>query len=262
MLEVKEHKVEEDFCLWLGYDGEDAVQVVWIFVRETWRLNSTIGGSEVSGTVLRACLVDLIAQGEAGPLPRVVRGELDVERGARRDDGRRCDVPAVLAQQVGCFAVSISDLNEVILAIMLFDFEVRVEVEDNLLVGLRSVDDPLAVLVGGVVIGVAWGGDVPGVLGVQAAPTRLSCCSQRFQLAVHVLLVPSQVSSAQCAAVTEGTAKTPGRPLLSAPSHSTATNATHTRPWVAIIQLRPVQHRCQTGEQQAAPSDFCTLCRH
>lgn len=55
MLEVKEHKVQEDFCLWLGYDGEDAVQVVWIFVRETWRLNSTIGGSEVSGTVLRAC---------------------------------------------------------------------------------------------------------------------------------------------------------------------------------------------------------------
>lgn len=42
--------------------------------------------------------------------------------------------------------------------------------------------------------------------------------------------------------------------LLSAPSHSTATNATHTRPWVAIIQLRPVQRRCQTGEQQAAPS--------
>lgn len=40
-----------------------------------------------------------------------------------------------------------------------------------------------------------------------------TCCSQRFQLAVHVLLVPSQVSSAQCAAVTEGTAKTPGRPL-------------------------------------------------
>lgn len=55
MLEVKEHKVEEDFCLWLGYDGEDAVQVVWIFVRETRRLNSAIRGSEVSGTVLRAC---------------------------------------------------------------------------------------------------------------------------------------------------------------------------------------------------------------
>lgn len=55
MLEVKEQKVEEDFCLWLGYDGEDAVQVVWILVRETWGLNSAIGGSEVSGAVLRAC---------------------------------------------------------------------------------------------------------------------------------------------------------------------------------------------------------------
>lgn len=55
MLEVKEQKVEEDFCLWLGYDGEDTVQVVWIFVRETWRLNSAVGGSEVSGTVLGTC---------------------------------------------------------------------------------------------------------------------------------------------------------------------------------------------------------------
>lgn len=58
---------------------------------------------------------------------------------------------------------------------MLFNFEVRVEVEDNLLVGFRGVDDPLAVLVGGVVIGVPWGGDVPSILGVQAAPTWLSC---------------------------------------------------------------------------------------
>lgn len=58
---------------------------------------------------------------------------------------------------------------------MLFDFKVRVEVEDNLLVGFRGVDDPLAVLVGGVVIGVPWGGDVPGILGVQAAPAWLSC---------------------------------------------------------------------------------------
>lgn len=55
MLKVKEQKVEEDFCLWLGYDGEDAVQVVWILVRETWRLDSAIGGGEVSGAVLRAC---------------------------------------------------------------------------------------------------------------------------------------------------------------------------------------------------------------
>lgn len=55
MLEVEEQKVEEDLCLWLGYDGEDTVQVVWILVRETWRLNSAVGGSEVSGTVLRTC---------------------------------------------------------------------------------------------------------------------------------------------------------------------------------------------------------------
>lgn len=58
---------------------------------------------------------------------------------------------------------------------MFFNFEVRVEVEDNLLVGFRGVDDPFTVLVGGVVIGVPWRGDVPGILGVQATPARLSC---------------------------------------------------------------------------------------
>lgn len=55
MLEVKKQKVEENFCLWLRYDGEDTVQVVWILVRETRGLNSAVGGSEVSGAVLRAC---------------------------------------------------------------------------------------------------------------------------------------------------------------------------------------------------------------
>lgn len=60
------------------------------------------------------CLVDLVAQGEAGTLPCVVRGELDIERRARRDDGGRCYVPTVLAQQVCCFAVPISDLNVVV----------------------------------------------------------------------------------------------------------------------------------------------------
>lgn len=60
------------------------------------------------------CLVDLIAQGEAGTLPCVVWGELDIERGARRDDGRRCNVPTVLAQQVCCFTVSITDLDVVV----------------------------------------------------------------------------------------------------------------------------------------------------
>lgn len=39
---------------------------------------------------------------------------------------------------------------------MFFNFEMRVEVEDNLLVGFRGVDDPFTVLVGGVVIGVPW----------------------------------------------------------------------------------------------------------
>lgn len=58
---------------------------------------------------------------------------------------------------------------------MFFDFEVRVEVEDNLLVGFRGVDDPFTVLVGGIVIGVPWRGDVPSILGVQATPAWLSC---------------------------------------------------------------------------------------
>lgn len=62
---------------------------------------------------------------------------------------------------------------------MFFDFKVRVEVEDNLLVGFRGVDDPFTVLVGGVVIGVPWRGDVPGILGVQAAPAWLSCRDRR-----------------------------------------------------------------------------------
>lgn len=47
-------------------------------------------------------------------MPCVVRGELDIERGARRDDGGRCYVPTVLAQQVCRFAVPISDLDVVV----------------------------------------------------------------------------------------------------------------------------------------------------
>lgn len=71
---------------------------------------------------------------------------------------------------------------------MFFDFKVRVEVEDNLLVGFRGVDDPFTVLVGGVVIGVAWGGDVPGILGVQATPAWLSCRDTQENKALkHVL---------------------------------------------------------------------------
>lgn len=54
-----------------------------------------------------------------------------------------------------------------LLAVMFLDFKVRVEVEDNLLVGFRGVDNPLAVLVGGVVLGVTWGSDVSSIFGIQ-----------------------------------------------------------------------------------------------
>lgn len=60
------------------------------------------------------CLEDLIAQGEACPLPGVVRGEFDVEHGARGDDGGGSNVPTVLSQEVCGFTVPIPNLNEVI----------------------------------------------------------------------------------------------------------------------------------------------------
>lgn len=60
------------------------------------------------------CLEDLIAQGEARTLPGVVGCELDVEHGARGDDGGRSDVPTVLPQEVCRLAVPIPNLNEVI----------------------------------------------------------------------------------------------------------------------------------------------------
>lgn len=53
------------------------------------------------------------------------------------------------------------------LAVVLLDFKVRVEVEDNLLVGFGGVDNPLTVLVRGIVLGVTWGGDVASILGIQ-----------------------------------------------------------------------------------------------
>lgn len=65
-------------------------------------------------TTTLTCLEDLIAQGEACTLPGVVGGELDVENGARGDDGGWSDVPTVLSQEVCRFAVSISNLDEVI----------------------------------------------------------------------------------------------------------------------------------------------------
>lgn len=58
-----------------------------------------------------------------------------------------------------------------LLAIMLLDFKVRVEVEDNLLVGFGGINNPLAVLVGRVVLGVTRGGDVASIFGIQTAST-------------------------------------------------------------------------------------------
>lgn len=54
---------------------------------------------------------------------------------------------------------------------MLLDFKVRVEVEDNLLVGLRGVNNPLAVLVGGIILGVSRRGDVASIFGIQTTST-------------------------------------------------------------------------------------------
>lgn len=58
-----------------------------------------------------------------------------------------------------------------LLAIVLLNFEVRVEVEDDLLVGFRGVNNPLAVLVGGVILGVTWGGDIASIFGIQTTST-------------------------------------------------------------------------------------------
>jgi len=57
------------------------------------------------------------------------------------------------------------------LAVVLLDFEVRVEVEDNLLVGFRGINNPLAVLVGWVILGVTWGGDIASIFGIQTTST-------------------------------------------------------------------------------------------
>ncbi len=59
-------------------------------------------------------LVDLVAQGEAGTLVRVIRHKLDVDDGTRGNNGRRSDVTAVPSQQVCGLRIPISDLYEVI----------------------------------------------------------------------------------------------------------------------------------------------------
>ena len=79
--------------------------------RHRWRRRSPCFSPP---TTTLTCLEDLIAQGKACPLPGVVRGELDVEDRAGGHDGGRGDVPTVLSQQICGFAVSISNLNEVI----------------------------------------------------------------------------------------------------------------------------------------------------
>lgn len=56
--------------------------------------------------------------------------------------------------------------GQCLLAVMFLNFKVRVEVEDDLLVGLRGVDNPLAVLVRGIVLGVTWGRDVASIFGI------------------------------------------------------------------------------------------------
>lgn len=58
-----------------------------------------------------------------------------------------------------------------LLAIVLLNFEVRVEVEDDLLVGFRGINNPLAVLVGWVILGVTWGGDIASIFGIQTTST-------------------------------------------------------------------------------------------
>lgn len=66
-----------------------------------------------------------------------------------------------------------------LLAVMLLDFKVRVEVEDNLLVGFGGIDNPLTVLVRGIVLGVTWGSDIASIFGIQ--PTSAG----RILLASH-----------------------------------------------------------------------------
>lgn len=67
-----------------------------------------------------------------------------------------------------------------LLAVVLLNFEVRVEVEDNLLVGFRGVNNPLAVLVGRVILGVTRGGDVASVFGIQTTSTGLVWLASHF----------------------------------------------------------------------------------
>lgn len=69
------------------------------------------------------------------------------------------------------YLLEVQRTGECLLAVVLLDFKVRVEVENNLLVGFGGINNPFAVLVGGVVLGVTWGGDVASIFGIQTTST-------------------------------------------------------------------------------------------
>lgn len=54
---------------------------------------------------------------------------------------------------------------------MLLNFKVRVEVENDLLVGFGGINNPLAVLMGWIILGVTWGRDVASIFGIQSTST-------------------------------------------------------------------------------------------
>lgn len=64
--------------------------------------------------VLLTCFENLVAQRKPRPLMGVVRHELDLQGGPRREDGRRGDVAAVSTQDVGPFRGPVADLDEVV----------------------------------------------------------------------------------------------------------------------------------------------------
>lgn len=73
----------------------------------------------------------------------------------------------------GVCLVDVHGTGWCLLAVVLLDFEVRVEVEDNLLVGFGGINNPLTVLVGWIILGVPRGGDIASVFGIQTTSTGL-----------------------------------------------------------------------------------------
>lgn len=66
-----------------------------------------------------------------------------------------------------------------LLAVQPLDLEVWVEVEDDALRRLRRRDDPVAVLVRRVLQGIARGGDVARLAGIEDASTLRHCDGDR-----------------------------------------------------------------------------------